>query len=132
MPNLGLIVVDESHDDSYKETFNSPRYHARTASIAYAELAGAQCILGSATPDVVSTYQADHGAMIPLDLPNRIFGHTQRLERQAKRLGLKSRYKQVGRRRIIDPAPPGESCRHAARTARPATPRCSAARWSGP
>jgi primosomal protein N' (replication factor Y) len=92
MPDLGLIVVDESHDDSYKETINSPRYHARTASIAYAELAGAQCILGSATPDVVSSYQAGHGAMIPLSLPNRIFGHTQRLERQARRLGLKSRY----------------------------------------
>ncbi len=96
MPDLGLIVVDESHDESYKETLNSPRYHVRTASIAYAELAGAQCILGSATPDVVSTYQANQGAMIPLSLPNRIFGHTQRLERQAKRLGLRSRYKPVG------------------------------------
>ncbi|MGA9191169.1 MAG: primosomal protein N' [Anaerolineales bacterium] len=95
MPNLGLIVVDESHDDSYKETLRPPRYHARTASIAYAELAGAHCILGSATPDLVSSYRADHGAMIPLSLPNRIFGHTQRIERQAQRLGLKSRYSKL-------------------------------------
>lgn len=92
MPDLGLIVVDESHDDSYKETLKSPRYHARTAAIAYAKLAGAQCILGSATPDIVSTYQAGKGGMIPLGLPNRIFGHTQRIERQAQRLNLTSRY----------------------------------------
>jgi primosomal protein N' (replication factor Y) len=95
MPDLGLIVVDESHDDSYKESYQSPRYHARSASIAYADLAGAKCILGSATPDIVSTYRSEQGAMIPLTLPNRIFGHTQRLARQAERLGVTSRYRRV-------------------------------------
>jgi primosomal protein N' (replication factor Y) len=92
VPNLGLIVVDESHDDSYKETYSAPRYHARTASVAYAKLASAHCILGSATPDIVSNYQADQGQMIRLRLPNRIYGHTQRLEKQAQRLGIQTRY----------------------------------------
>jgi len=92
LPNIGLIVVDESHDESYKEHGRAPRYHAREAALAYAKIVGAACILGSATPDVVTTYRATRGELHRLTLPQRIFGHHQRLSRQATRLGLMSRY----------------------------------------
>lgn len=92
LPDIGLIVVDESHDESYKEHGRAPRYHAREAAIAYAKIVGAACILGSATPDVVTTYRATRGELRRLTLPQRIFGHHQRLSRQAARLGIMSRY----------------------------------------
>jgi primosomal protein N' (replication factor Y) len=58
LPNIGLIVVDESHDSSYYQA-DPPFYHAVTASQSYARLAGAVCVLGSATPTVVQRYQAE-------------------------------------------------------------------------
>jgi len=92
LPDIGLIVLDESHDESYKEHGRAPRYHAREAALAYAKIVGAACILGSATPDVVTTYRATRGELRRLTLPQRIFGHHQRLSRQAARLGIMSRY----------------------------------------
>lgn len=106
LPALGLIVVDESHDDSYKETLTAPRYHARETALAYARLAGAECILGTATPDVVTMYRADHGELLRLDLPERILGHRQRLARQASRLGVKSRYHPDEAQAVFIPLPP--------------------------
>lgn len=93
LPDLGLIVVDESHDDSYKEASRSPRYHARETAIAYAKLAGAVCLMGSATPDVVTFHRSLQGDFERLTLPNRILGHTERLKRQAERLSVASHYK---------------------------------------
>ena len=59
--NLGLIVVDEEHEASYKQE-TTPRYHARDAAVALGRETGACVILGSATPDVVSAYRARTGA----------------------------------------------------------------------
>jgi len=83
LPNIGLIVADECHDSSYYQA-DPPFYHAVTAAQTYARLAGAVCILGSATPTVVQRYQAEHSSvpmgegagvrgMKRLELPRRIF-----------------------------------------------------------
>ncbi|MDD3150451.1 MAG: primosomal protein N' [Candidatus Gastranaerophilales bacterium] len=56
--NLGLIIIDEEHEGSYKQTTPNPRYNAKTLAIKRAELNKASIILGSATPDVLTYYKA--------------------------------------------------------------------------
>jgi primosomal protein N' (replication factor Y) len=92
LPDIGLIVLDESHDESYKEQERSPRYHARESAQAYARILGATLILGSATPDVTTTFRAESGQLKRLELPRRILGHRARLAGQASRLGISDRY----------------------------------------
>jgi primosomal protein N' (replication factor Y) len=85
-PNLGLIVVDESHDDSYFQFDPAPYYHAREAAILYARLTKAVCLLGSATPDVTSTYRASQGKWRYLHLPARIMAHRETVQAQLARI----------------------------------------------
>ncbi len=59
--NLGLIIVDEEHDASYKQTDPSPRYNARDAAIVLAKKFDANILLGSATPSIESYYNAKSG-----------------------------------------------------------------------
>jgi len=73
-PELGLIVIDEEHEWSYKQD-TSPRYHARDAAIKLAELTGAVVILGSATPDVETLYHAHKEDYRLLRLPERLTPH---------------------------------------------------------
>ena len=70
--NLGLIVIDEEHEWTYKQVESQPFYHARTAALELARLTGAGVILGSATPDVESYYHAQRGRYRLLELPHRI------------------------------------------------------------
>lgn len=56
--NLGLIIVDEEHETSYKQFDPSPRYHARDAAVLLAHMHGAKTLLGSATPSLESYYNA--------------------------------------------------------------------------
>lgn len=79
---IGLIVVDECHDQSYYQTETAPSYHAREAAVTYARQVGAVCILGSATPDISSTYRASQGAWTALSLPERILAHKEVIRRQ--------------------------------------------------
>ncbi len=71
-PDLGLIVIDEEHEWTYKQQEQSPRYHAREVALKLAELAGAVVILGSATPDLESYYRAQIGRYRLLEIPERI------------------------------------------------------------
>lgn len=70
-PDLGLIVIDEEHEWTYKQD-ESPRYHARHVAIKLAELTGAVVILGSATPDVETFYQTQMEDYNLLELPERV------------------------------------------------------------
>lgn len=69
--NLGLIIIDEEHETSYKSE-NVPRYHAREVAIEIARMHGASVILGSATPSVESYYRAKQGEYELLELKNRV------------------------------------------------------------
>jgi primosomal protein N' (replication factor Y) len=106
LPSVGLIAVDEAHDESYKEQGQDPRYHAREAGMAYARMLGAVCLLGSATPEVVTTYRAARGELQRLSLPQRILGHRERIRTQAIRLGVESRFRPApGEAEYIDLPP---------------------------
>ncbi len=69
-PNLGLIVIDEEHEASYKSE-NVPKYHAVPTAIARARIAGASVVLGSATPSLDSFMKAKSGEYTLLSLPQR-------------------------------------------------------------
>lgn len=84
--NLGLIVVDESHDDTYYQWETQPHYHSRQAAIAYAQLVGAVCLMGTATPDIPSMYLGERGKYHYLHLPERILAHRQVVEEQMRRI----------------------------------------------
>lgn len=86
-PQVGLIVVDECHDDSYYQAENPPLYHAQEAATAYARLSGAVCVLGSATPNVTSTYRAAQGKWQALSLPERILAHRDTVHAQVAETG---------------------------------------------
>lgn len=90
LADLGLIVVDEEHEDSYKQE-TTPRYHAREAAVALGRHTGACVILGSATPDVTSAYRAQSGAYTLLTLPKRVLSHRRRIEEHRERYGLPER-----------------------------------------
>jgi primosomal protein N' (replication factor Y) len=69
--NLGLVVIDEEHDQSYKQQ-ETPRYNGRDVAIVRAQGAGAVAILGSATPSLESRYNVQRGKYTLLSLPERI------------------------------------------------------------
>jgi len=71
-PDLGLIVIDEEHEWTYKQPDKSPRYHTRDVALKLAELAGVVVVMGSATPDVESYYHAQKGDYKLLELPGRV------------------------------------------------------------
>jgi primosomal protein N' (replication factor Y) (superfamily II helicase) len=71
-PDLGLIILDEEHEWTYKQSDTSPRYHARDAAVKLTELTGATIVLGSATPDVETYYHAKRGDYVLLGLPERV------------------------------------------------------------
>ena len=72
MDDLGLIVLDEEHEWTYKQEDAQPRYHARDAAERLAALTGAVVVLGSATPDVVTAWRAERGAVGKIEMPSRI------------------------------------------------------------
>jgi len=71
--NIGLIIVDEEHEPSFKQYDPAPRYHARDAAIVLAKEHNAKVLLGSATPSVETFYNAQQGKYGLVEL-NRRFG----------------------------------------------------------
>jgi primosomal protein N' (replication factor Y) len=72
--DIGLIIVDEEHDSSYKQKDPAPRFHARDAAIYLASLFDAKVILGSATPSVESLHNVQHGKYAYIALKERYLG----------------------------------------------------------
>ena len=68
---LGLVIVDEEHESSYKQQDPSPRYHARSAAIMLAGMCGAKTLLGTATPSMESYYNAQTGKYGLVELTTR-------------------------------------------------------------
>ena len=104
--NLGLIVVDEFHDDTYYQSESQPHYHARQVAVDYSQIAGAVCLLGSATPDIVSRYHAIQRKWHYLQLPLRILAHRQVVETQVQKLGIRSHYRPIGEQTETIDLPP--------------------------
>ena len=69
--NLGMIIIDEEHEGSYKSETN-PKYHAREVAKKRCEMSHASLVLGSATPSIESYFKASCGEYKLLKLPNRI------------------------------------------------------------
>ena len=69
--NLGLIIVDEEHENTYKQQDPAPRYHARNAAIVLASLYGAKVLLGTATPSIETYYNATTGKYGLVELKER-------------------------------------------------------------
>ncbi|WP_420456289.1 replication restart helicase PriA [Rubrivirga sp.] len=72
LDRLGLVVVDEEHEASYKQFDPAPRYHARDVAVMRAWRAGAVCVLGSATPSMESVANANAGKYTRLEMPERV------------------------------------------------------------
>jgi primosomal protein N' (replication factor Y) len=73
LSDLGVIVVDEEHEGSYKQS-DAPRYLARDLAVVRAHANGAVCVLGSATPSLESWSNAERGKFRRLHLPERVGG----------------------------------------------------------
>ena len=90
--NLGLIVVDEEHDPSYKQD-ETPRYHARDVAVMRARFEGARIVLGSATPSLESWLNAQQKKYELASVPARVAGrslpevHLVNLQQELERMG---------------------------------------------
>ncbi|EKD93272.1 MAG: hypothetical protein ACD_28C00189G0003 [uncultured bacterium] len=78
---LGLIVIDEEHETSYKQD-QTPRYHARETAFKLTELLGIKVVLGSATPSLESRYKSESGGIERFSLTTRVHAHQSLAEVQ--------------------------------------------------
>lgn len=72
--NLGMVIIDEEHETSFKQQDPAPRYHARSAAIVLAQMYGAKTLLGTATPSMESYYNAQQGKYGLVELKTRYQG----------------------------------------------------------
>jgi primosomal protein N' (replication factor Y) len=92
--NLGLIIVDEEHDASYKQQEPAPRYNARDVALVMAQLHHAKVILGSATPSIESYYQAHQGKYGLVKLDKR-FGEAKLPKVSLANMGQERKHKTI-------------------------------------
>jgi primosomal protein N' (replication factor Y) len=93
-PQLGLIVLDEEHEASFKQA-TAPRYHAREVALYRARQAAIPLLLGSATPSLESWYRAQRGDYVLLEMPQRVHGrplpHVQSVDLRTESLDRAAR-----------------------------------------
>lgn len=99
LENLGLIIVDEEHDTSYRQN-ESPFYNARDVAVMRASLAGSIVILGSATPSLESYHNAQSGKYQYLQLQNRI---GNRPLATAELIDMRDVFKEAGKDVVLSP-----------------------------
>ncbi len=99
IPELGLIILDEEHDGSYKQSSPSPRYNAKEVALEKARRHGAMVVFGSATPDIVVYNRAAKAGRI-LELPERV--HKQPMP-QVRIVDMKEELRQQNRSILSEP-----------------------------
>ncbi|MCL5997758.1 MAG: primosomal protein N' [Chloroflexi bacterium] len=100
LPKVGVIILDEEHDQSYKQS-SPPYYDTRRAAMHYAASCDATLIMGSATPSLEAWHMSQpasitlqgrrvgtDGRLVMIELPNRVRGHVNRIADQQARLGI--------------------------------------------
>jgi primosomal protein N' (replication factor Y) (superfamily II helicase) len=92
--NLGLIIVDEEHESSYKQQEPAPRYHARDAAIMLAQMHYAKVLLGSATPSVETYYNASRERYGLVQLTRR-FGEAVLPDIRIADMGIERKHKTI-------------------------------------
>src|SRR6185369_5259078 len=90
LPEVGLILIDKEHDQSYKhsEPMLPPYSHVRQVAEEMMRRNNGVLILGSATPDVETMFRAQRGDIELLELPSRIMGHRVRITEESERVGV--------------------------------------------
>jgi primosomal protein N' (replication factor Y) (superfamily II helicase) len=99
LENIGLVIVDEEHDGSYRQQ-ESPFYNARDLAVVRANFAGAVAVLGSATPSLETFHNAHSGKYVYLHLPNRI---GNRPLAKAELVDMRQVFQQEGRDAVFSP-----------------------------
>ena len=84
LADLGLIVVDEEHEWTYKQIETHPLYHARASALQLGRITGSPVLMGSATPDVETYHAATRGWHTLLELPDRVSAGPDRVARLAE------------------------------------------------
>ncbi len=96
-PNLGLILVDEEHDQSYKQE-ETPRYNARDVAVMRAKLAGAAVVLGSATPALESWHNAEQKKYTCIALRDRVMN---RLLPEVELIDMRREFQETGQEQLF-------------------------------
>jgi primosomal protein N' (replication factor Y) len=99
-PNLGLILVDEEHDQSYKQE-ETPRYNARDVAVMRAKLAGAVVVLGSATPSLESWQNSALGKYTRIEMRDRVMN---RPLPEVELVDMRTEFKETGREQLFSRA----------------------------
>ena len=97
MPELGLIVVDEEHDSSYKQE-ETPRYHGRDVAVMRAKFLGCTIVLGSATPSLESWNNAERGRYARVEMLERV---EQRPLPAVEMIDMREEFRQTGKEQIF-------------------------------
>lgn len=98
--NIGLIIVDEEHDSSYKQE-STPRYHARDTAVMRAKLANTAVVLGSATPSLETWHNAQQGKYARIEMHERV---NQRPLPQVELIDMRREFQETGQEHVFSRA----------------------------
>ncbi len=95
--DLGLVIVDEEHDSSYKQE-ETPRYHGRDVAVMRGKLSGAVVVLGSATPSLESWANAERGRYALVEMRGRVMG---RALPKVETIDMRAEFREVGKEEVF-------------------------------